>query len=239
MLKLTIWDHAFVLLVIVIYPIYSAVTIKNVYAALRIGSEGTLISTYKEVIVTFLLFAVSLCAIWVINDRAWAELGILLTAENPLVTLFAIALATAVIALVVIPLRFASFSTKQAFALEQNMGDMLLMMPKNKSQEFWFFMVSVNAGITEELIYRGFLLWYLQHYVGLWWAAALAILAFGLAHLYQGVKQLPGIIFISTVAMALYLISDSLLVPIIFHLLLDALQGFYLAKIHNKANQAG
>ena len=91
--------------------------------------------------------------------------------------------------------------------------------------------VSINAGLTEELIFRGYLIWYLEHFVGLWWAAAIAVLWFGLAHMYQGLKQLPGILVVSFVAVALFIHTRSLLVPVLFHIFHDVFQGYYIAKI--------
>ena len=44
----------------------------------------------------------------------------------------------------------------------------------------------VTAGICEELLFRGFLTWYLAHHVGLPVAAAAQVVIFGVAHLYQG-----------------------------------------------------
>lgn len=94
-------------------------------------------------------------------------------------------------------------------------------------------LVSLNAGIFEELIFRGYLIWYLSHFLNIAWAATIAVAMFGFAHIYQGIKQLPGILFISATAVLLYLYTGSLLIPILFHVFLDAIQGYYLAKIKN------
>lgn len=61
------------------------------------------------------------------------------------------------------------------------------LMPRTARERRLFLGVSVSAGICEELTYHGFLLAGLTGWLGNgWWAAAIANLAFGVLHGYQG-----------------------------------------------------
>ena len=139
--------------------------------------------------------------------------------------------AAAVTAMIVIPIRKLSRSPEGGAVFIQHSGDLRLFMPRSRKEEAWFKGVSINAGMTEELIFRGYLIWYLLHFLPIAWAATCATLLFGLAHCYQGLKQLPAIILVSAVATGLYVYTQSLLVPVLFHIVLDALQGHYIARI--------
>lgn len=61
------------------------------------------------------------------------------------------------------------------------------LMPHTKGERRAFVGVALTAGITEELIYRGYALWALAGALGdrPWLAAALLSLPFGLLHAYQ------------------------------------------------------
>ena len=229
MSNLNLWDHAFALIVFLVFPAYSTLTIKGVLEDIRKRGERGLVSAYKEVILTWIAFAICVAAMWFIFDREWDELGFRLAGVVPLA--IGLALVAIFIAVFTIPLRNMSRSPERVGELERQLGDICLLMPRSRTEESWFMGVSINAGLTEELIFRGYLIWYLEHFVGLWWAAAIAVLWFGLAHMYQGLKQLPGILVVSFVAVALFIHTRSLLVPVLFHIFHDVFQGYYIAKI--------
>lgn len=229
MSEITIWDSLFALALFVVFPIYSRFTIDEVLNDIREGGETVRINTYKQVIVTWVLFSACLIGLWFVLDRPWAELGI--RGADPMRQVIGLGIAAFVVAVVVLPIRSLLKSGDGRSTMDEQLGGMALFMPSSRNEEKWFKGVSVSAGLTEELIFRGYLLWYLQHFVNIWWAAAGAIVLFGLAHLYQGLKMLPGILMISAVAVFLYLYTQSLLIPIVFHIAIDAFQGHYIAKI--------
>ncbi len=229
MSNLTFWDHAFALIVFLAYPVYAKVTIRPALDDILERGEVARISQYKEVILTWMVFAICVFAMWVLFDRNWTDLGIRLPDPVPLAG--GLAVAALVILIFVVPLRNMSRSSQRSAEFGPQMGDIALLMPRSKAEEYWFKAVSTNAGITEELIFRGYLIWYLEHFLGLWWAAGIAIFMFGFAHMYQGLKLLPGILLISAVTVCLYVYTGSLVVPVLFHIFLDAIQGHYIARI--------
>ena len=47
-------------------------------------------------------------------------------------------------------------------------------------------MLAVSAGVCEEVVYRGFMLWFSTRWLGLWPAVIVTSVLFGFAHLYLG-----------------------------------------------------
>jgi membrane protease YdiL (CAAX protease family) len=77
----------------------------------------------------------------------------------------------------------------------------------------------LSAGVTEEFVFRGLLIAAGTDLFGL--PAGAAVLASGVvfvgAHTYQGTRGLPGIVALTFILTAIYLISDSLLLPALVH----------------------
>jgi len=104
------------------------------------------------------------------------------------------------------------------------LGDISALMPRNGAETLWTMLLSINAGISEELFFRLLLpllfgLAFGHVEVGF----ALAVVAFGLAHLYQGWIGVLATAFVGAVFTALYLWSGSLAVPVVLHVIIDLL----------------
>lgn len=89
---------------------------------------------------------------------------------------------------------------------------------------FWLAM-SITGGVCEETMFRGFAITYLRKLVGSTWVAVLlATLAFAYMHggLHQGMFLFTMRFAIGLVFAGIYLWRDSLLPPMLFHFLIDA-----------------
>jgi membrane protease YdiL (CAAX protease family) len=103
------------------------------------------------------------------------------------------------------------------------------LLPKTGAERRVFFLLSIAAGVGEELSYRGYLIPVLMPIVGSWGAVAVTSAVFGLLHLYQG-----GIGLVRTATMGGllawgFLASGSLVPGILAHTLIDILAGLLLA----------
>lgn len=95
------------------------------------------------------------------------------------------------------------------------------LLPASRHERRWWIVLSLSAGICEELLYRGYLLHFLDAQVGLGMAWLLSSLAFGFAHLYQGWR---GIVSAAVTGLLLGLLAigtGNLLLPIAVHILVD------------------
>jgi membrane protease YdiL (CAAX protease family) len=98
--------------------------------------------------------------------------------------------------------------------------------PHTQTELAWFMAVSVSAGVCEEFIFRGYLIWLLQSVLGLWGAAAVSLVVFMAAHAYQGAKGVVGVGLVGALLTVVVLVFGSLVAAIAMHVLIDAGEGF-------------
>jgi uncharacterized protein len=104
---------------------------------------------------------------------------------------------------------------------QQSLG---ILFPDSHQERNWFGALSIGAGISEELVYRGFLMYYLGEYVAhinLIEKILLSSLVFGIAHIYQGWKRAITTGVVGMILALMYVLSGSLLLPIVIHAVSD------------------
>jgi len=101
-------------------------------------------------------------------------------------------------------------------------GDIQALLPRNRAELKYGALLSINAGVVEELLFRLAVPAMLFGITGSSVAAVTVSLAiFALLHLYQGVAGVLGSLLIGAVLMAVYVATGSILVAIIVHALFD------------------
>ncbi|CAN5193110.1 hypothetical protein BH09ACT5_BH09ACT5_15920 [soil metagenome] len=101
-------------------------------------------------------------------------------------------------------------------------GDIQSMLPRNKQELRLGAVMSVNAGLFEELMFRLALPALVFGASGSALAGVIfSVLLFGALHLYQGVAGVVGTTVVGAVLMALYVVTGWIAVPIVLHALLD------------------
>lgn len=97
---------------------------------------------------------------WVISECPWGMLGFNLDLNDrvPIGT----ALTMAGVAFLFAQVRqVASASTDEVQGLNAEIGELSFLIPQNDGEMARFNMLSLTAGIVEETLWRGFLVWYL------------------------------------------------------------------------------
>jgi len=98
------------------------------------------------------------------------------------------------------------------------------ILPVTARERWLFVAISIGAGISEEMLFRGFLLYYLdQHFPGLDSGAQILMsgLVFGWAHLFQGWRGIALTGMLGAAFALLYIATGSLLSPIVIHAAID------------------
>lgn len=103
------------------------------------------------------------------------------------------------------------------------------IMPVSKEdKKFWTY-VSWTAGITEEIIYRGFLIYALSQLfpdLSIWFILVISSILFGLSHTYQGFPNVIRTTIFGFFFAVLYIGLGSIIPLILFHFFVD-----YMAKV--------
>jgi membrane protease YdiL (CAAX protease family) len=95
------------------------------------------------------------------------------------------------------------------------------LLPRDRSEVLLGAAISVAAGIGEELFFRLLLPILLAAFIGGIAAVTIAILLFGLAHAYQGWRGVAVTTLVGALFTAMYLMSGSLAVAMLFHVVID------------------
>lgn len=104
----------------------------------------------------------------------------------------------------------------------KQLGDFAALMPRNRAELAYAALLSINAGLSEELFFRLALPLLLVLVTGnVWVAFALAAIVFGLAHLYQGLVGVVATTAVGVLLTAFYLASGSIWIAVLVHAAID------------------
>jgi membrane protease YdiL (CAAX protease family) len=226
-------DHVLILLLFVVQPVWGAIEARRIEARCRAGQRLDRIRFYSQTVLLECTFLAVLFTAWFALDRTVADLGVVAPGGAGFWT--GTVLLVAFTGLLAYQWRSATKASDEEKAqLAESFGKLEQYMPHNTRELNGFYGVSIVAGIVEEIVYRGFVLWYLAQFMPLWVAVAVSSVAFGLGHSYQGPS---GALRTGLVGLAFgifYVTTGSIWLPIIAHILLDALQGGTVHEILRK-----
>jgi membrane protease YdiL (CAAX protease family) len=217
-------DVSFVFVFAVIYPIAGFIGFRRLLRRIAAGFPVNRSYLYLNTIVWhWVLFALAII-VWSRSGRPWSALGFQATLDTGFIIAAALTLAGIV---------FLTRQLRQLTAAEQSdldqiyrqLGQASLLIPRDAAELSRFNILSITAGIVEETLWRGYLIWYLGSFMPLWTAAVISAAGFGIAHAYQGIDNLPRIVLVGGILAGLYLLSGSLWLPMTLHAAIDLLQG--------------
>jgi len=218
------FDHLLFFVLVTLFPVW-AVTFG--FRRLRRATPDALPrvrrSVYRAAMISQWVLSATTLGLWWARGRSWRDLGLVPRATPGLL---GIAVGLAVVAWFEVRQRRQMLVDPEALAeVRRRLGRLELMLPHTPSELSAFFRLSVTAGLCEELLYRGYLIWYLTHWLGLFQAAGVASVVFGLGHAYQGWKGMLLTGVVGAFLAVLYLVSGSLIAPMILHALMDMRSG--------------
>jgi membrane protease YdiL (CAAX protease family) len=228
------FDIAFLLVLFVIQPLYSRHAWLKLQRAIAAGVYPDRVVLYRQTMLgQWIGFAVLLAGWWWL-DRSWDDLGLHGDTGTGFLVVAVLGLVTlGVLAFLALRLREAPAETKQV--QRERLGDLEPFLPQDDRDLRSFFALSVTAGIVEELLYRGFVLWVLVQWMPLWPAVLLSSLAFGLAHSYQGAGGMLRTGLIGLLFAVLFVASGSIWLPMLLHALFDIVQGVQIRELFRES----
>jgi membrane protease YdiL (CAAX protease family) len=161
--------------------------------------------------------------LWVSLDRAWSTLGLTVSTGW---RLWASVLLIA--AFVLWQLRIITKIARVKGPkpkLRAQLGELSIVLPHTPAELRWFVALSLTAGVCEEFVFRGYLLWAFAPMLGWWGAAAASLAVFTAAHAYQGKEGAAKSGIAGTLLTLLVAFSGSLVPAIVLHAVADIFSG--------------
>lgn len=201
---------------------------------IRSGRPDPRVPVYRQIMGQLWLMAATIAALWLYAGRPWSALG--LTLPHGWRLGVALALPAGVVLLMVAQMRaVARVAPERLARTRARNAHVASIVPHTRAELAWFQPVAVSAGVCEELIWRGFLMWAFRPWLGVWGAALASSVSFGLAHSYQGRR---GMITtgIGGALFALLAIATRSIVPgMVLHALVDVMGGISSHAIFRRA----
>jgi membrane protease YdiL (CAAX protease family) len=226
-------DHLFVFLVFIVYPVYGFFDARRYLERVKSGEPENRPRIYVETSIIQWAFLAVFGATWLIFGRPWSDLGFVPAAGLPF--WIGTVVLVAFIALLVFSWQTAKRESAEKRAKQlEGLGEMLPFVPQTRRELSYFFLVSLTAGIVEEVVYRGFTFWYLGSFLPLWVVVLLSSVGFGAIHFYMGVNGAVRAGLVGLGFALFYVLTGSIWLPIVAHIALDMLQGLLFAELSRK-----
>lgn len=222
-------DHVLALVLAVLFPVRAALFgYRRLTAADPADVPRVRLWLYRQGIAIQWSLAAATLALWAWQGRPWAALGVV-----PKLTWGLLGVGaglTIVVAYVLVQRRKALEDDEALARLRRQMRNLERMMPRSPEETRWFNRLAMTAGVCEELLYRGYLIWYLTHWLALAPAVLVAGVIFGFGHAYQGLRGIAVTTLVGLFMSAVYLLTGSLFASMVFHALMDLHAG-HVARV--------
>ncbi len=219
-------DHILFLVLAVLLPAGGWLSIQKIRRKVAAGiPHTTRVIDYRNNMLLMWSVTAFVIVNWMLVGRDAAVLGIVEPGGGYGYPGFALVLALSMLAFVYFSLHQVRRSPEAAKELLRDTRHFDFALPRTRGELKWFHALALTAGITEEILYRGFLIAYFGAWFSLPYAVLLSSLVFAGAHAYQGGGGVLRTLIVGSMLALMYVLSGSLLMPIVVHVLIDVIGG--------------
>ena len=230
---MNLWDHVAAVVICVLAPILAFTSRQISTDDVRLHSEEK-IRLYHSNGLLLIVFALIVLTTWRVPNRSLSGLGLDWPMWHPYVFIFLVIIA--LFYFLDIFFQYGSRKKRERTYLQRH--KLFSFVPADGNEMIHFTFLALAAGIGEEIIFRGYLIHYIIFWTGTSFNGILIACVFSSAlfaflHGYQGVLSMAKIFFLAMMFCGIFVFSQSLLVVIVVHALIDILSGFigiYLIK---------
>ncbi len=190
--------------------------------SIRANVPGARMRMYRNVLVAEWIATLYVLGLWVAKARPWSALW--LGPVSPLrsgIGFFAAAIIVALLLLQARRVQKALARPEAVARLRDQLAFADLLVPATSDERRGFWFVSITAGICEEILFRGFMIWFIAAWTGLTLAVIISSILFGCAHIYLGAAHVPKTAIVGLGLALVVVASGSLWPAIIIHAALD------------------
>jgi membrane protease YdiL (CAAX protease family) len=224
--EMTWFDHVVAIIICVFAPVLA-------YTSRQVTSEdiqlepGEKIELYHSNALLLFIFGLVVVTIWRLPGRTLEGLGF----DWPIWNTDVLLLILAVILFYTLDLFFQYGIKRWREKTLQQKNQTLTFIPADQNELLHFLLLALAAGICEEIIFRGYIIQYIT-----WWtgnsvngiisACFFASALFAFLHGYQGYRSMIKIFFLAMLFSGIYILSQSLLIVMMIHTIIDVLSGW-------------
>jgi membrane protease YdiL (CAAX protease family) len=218
-------DHILLIMITVVWPVaewrgYYPLSVR----AIASGVPGARARLYRNCVVPQWVFTACLTSLWAYRARPWALL--MLGPSTPLRLGIAFALVVLILGLGFLQRRALFARPNWSEVVRRSLKHAEPLVPRTAGEYRGMIVVAFTAGICEELLFRGFVMWYfLAFWPGTRSGLILAIVAssilFGFGHIYLGMRNVSGTAIGGLFFAALVVLAGSLLPAMVLHAAVD------------------
>ncbi len=219
----TLFTLIILFLLAVAYPLMGVQDFRLLLRRTREGVADARVKFYKAYLMWLWPLTIGLVAWWLLSGNGLESLGLIPVADGR--QWVAIGVGVFVLLAQVIYLETVSRNADALTKIKKQMGALSNLAPQTRAENRLFGMVSITAGVCEEILYRGLLLATLVSLVGTWPAVAISSLIFGLGHAYQGISGIAKTGLVGLVLALFTVFSGSLFIAIVLHAVIDLTSG--------------
>lgn len=228
------FDHFFFTIIGVVLPLMGLITAKTTEVEeMSDDVAGQMLPPKKHIYYTngllLVIGALIVLTLWNINYRPFSLLGI----DYPIMDNMVIGLSVLISLIYLIDTLFNYYNSSK---VKNQIQDLINVMPTSWKDYKHFIFLALAAGICEEIIFRGFLINYIRELMdGSQYSNYMALIIpsviFSISHIYQGWLAVVKIFSLSLLFGAIFILSKSLLIVIIIHVLVDLISGAVMVKV--------
>lgn len=202
----------------IIYPIFFVLTYKKTHRRMRNDGKYRLIE-YKLTMIIFWTLTFLIMMNLLLDES-------LRQSFFPTFNSIGIVVAVLVAILIGVMLVQPKVKPETALALKKKLEDGFHFLPKNRQELIWFNVLSVSAGICEEIIFRLFMFTFLLESTNLVVAFILQNLVFAITHIGSGIRNIVSVFILGLIFTTIYYFTENIWLAIILHAAIDIYMGF-------------
>jgi len=191
---------------------------------------------YRDAIVLLWCMAAAVIIMSLIGGISFTDIGFRPISLNQNIWFTSITLALSGLLLVFSLYRIVAplLNEKYREQMKKDMaGGASDIIPRTKKERRLFSLMSFSAGICEEIVYRGFAAFLLQAIfpdIPIFLIVLIPCVLFGIGHIVQGLQGVIATGVLGALWMCLFLVTGSLVLPMVLHILFDFSSTFLLPE---------
>lgn len=223
--KIMIWTTILAGLIGIIYPTYFVLTYKKTNNSIKRDDKFRLID-YQQTISIFWGLTVLILINFFMTQLPQLNL-------YPNFTIISIVLLVLVLAFSIIQYKSSNITSDNFATVKDKMKDIYLYLPKTRREFNWFIILSISAGICEEIIFRLFLFEFLKENANLFIAFVLTNIIFAITHIGSGKQNIISSFILGLLFSAIYYFTENIWIAVLFHIAIDINGGILGYRLNN------